>query len=85
MAVRSLMAQDCFEFSGVGLLHFGWANVAERAARYERYVVADNGRFHARAHLDSIMWPDDRVTVERREWPDALDSVKADLVARVAR
>lgn len=85
MAVRSLMAQDCYEYSGVGLLHFGWANVGERAARYERYHVADNGRFHARAHLESIMWPDERVTVERREWPAELDGMKAALVARVAR
>lgn len=58
--------------SGTEVLHFGWTNEAERVARHHRYVVADGGRFHASAHLDSIMWPEARVSLEGREWPDAL-------------
>lgn len=63
--------------SGSAVLHFGWAREQERAARYERYRVADGGKFHASSHLDSIMWPDDRVELIERGWPAALDPVKA--------
>lgn len=45
----------------IDLLHLGWANPAEREARYQRYVELDGGQFHAGAHLESIMWPDERV------------------------
>jgi hypothetical protein len=62
------------------LLHFGWANRAERADRHERYVVADGGRFHASAHLDSIMWPDERVAVQGQQWPSSLEPVRAQIL-----
>lgn len=71
-AVRALYRRDCTEPSGATLLHFGWANKAERTARYQRYVDHDGGRFHNRKHLDSIMWSDDRVTLEQMEWPEFL-------------
>jgi glycosyltransferase involved in cell wall biosynthesis len=51
------------------LLHFGWTDESERAARYARYVQHDGGRFHARRHLDSILWDDARVTLRERPWP----------------
>lgn len=52
-------------------LHFGWANKSERAARHRRYVVADGGRFHASAHLDSIMLPDNQIELVARDWPES--------------
>lgn len=55
-----------------GVLHFGWTSRAERQARHDRYVVADGGRFHAKAHLDSILLPDDRIRLAGCEWPAAL-------------
>jgi len=55
--------------TGASILHFGWANPATRQARYERYVTADGGRYHANAHLQSIMWPPADVTLERQRWP----------------
>lgn len=54
----------------VEILHFGWTDEAARLARHGRYVEHDGGRFHARRHLDSILWPDDRVTVRGVPWPD---------------
>lgn len=61
--------------SDVQVLHFGWTREAERQARYDRYVTHDLGKSggHADDHLRSIMYPDDRVTLERRDWPDSLD------------
>ncbi len=59
--------------SGSGLLHFGWACEADRAARYQRYVDHDGGRFHRNAHLESIMWADRRVKLRKRPWPANLD------------
>jgi glycosyltransferase involved in cell wall biosynthesis len=60
----------------VSLLHFGWANKAERAERYQRYAVGDGGRFHAKRHIESIMWPDERLQLSERDWPDALAAYK---------
>ena len=51
------------------ILHMGWTRVAEREARHARYVQHDGGAFHASQHLDSIMWPDSRVRLNRCEWP----------------
>lgn len=62
------------------LLHFGWANVAERADRYERYVIADGGRFHASQHLNSIMFPDDRLTLSLSSWPAGLEPWRAQIL-----
>ncbi len=69
--------------SGSGLLHYGWACEADRAARYARYVEHDGGRFHNRAHLDSIMWTDRRVRLTRRPWPAGIDRVA--LLERIRR
>lgn len=68
--------------SGVDLLHFGWACAADRPARHERYAVADGGRFHANAHLQSILWPDERVVMEGRPWPEQLEPWRAAITAR---
>lgn len=62
--------------TGSSILHFGWANRSERQSRYERYVTADGGRFHRNSHLDSIMWPDEKVMLEERPWPKALAKFK---------
>jgi glycosyltransferase involved in cell wall biosynthesis len=60
------------EDSMTEILHFGWANPEARAARHARYVEHDQGRFHASAHLASIMWPDAQVTLRPRPWPPGL-------------
>jgi glycosyltransferase involved in cell wall biosynthesis len=56
------------------VLHFGWTNEADRQRRYDRYVEHDGGKFHASAHLQSIMWPDRKIRVKRRNWPEGLNS-----------
>lgn len=71
--------------SRVDVLHMGWACEADRQARYERYVEHDGGRYHAGAHLRSIMFPDGRVSLEARDWPVGLEDVRAALVARALR
>lgn len=58
--------------TGESILHFGWANPAERQARYDRYAVADGGRFHANAHLLSILWPPEKIMLRDRPWPTGL-------------
>lgn len=68
----------------VSLLHFGWANKAERAERYERYAVGDGGRFHAKRHIESIMWPDERVELSEREWPAGLATYKDAILERAS-
>lgn len=50
--------------AGIDLLHLGWANPAERVARAERYTTLDGGDFHAREHIDSILWPAERVKLQ---------------------
>lgn len=80
MAVRKLYGRAVR--TGVSVLHLGWTSEQERRARYNRYVVADNGRFHAGAHLRSILAPDRRVRLGRRDWPEALGPWKVRLVER---
>jgi glycosyltransferase involved in cell wall biosynthesis len=80
LAVRKLSSRAIH--TGVSILHFGWTNEAARAARYQRYVEADNGKFHARRHLDSIMWPDRKVRLARRLWPQALEPWRAAILER---
>lgn len=70
VAVRALARRAAP--TGASVLHLGWLREAERAARYERYVEADGGRFHASTHLRSIMWTDKRVRLRARPWPAAL-------------
>jgi glycosyltransferase involved in cell wall biosynthesis len=65
------------------VLHFGWTRVAEREARYQRYAVADGGKFHRNSHLESIMWDDRRVRLERRKWPEELFGMKPLLLGKV--
>lgn len=62
------------------ILHFGWTDEANRQARYDRYVEHDGGKFHASAHLLSIMWPDERVELRPRPWPAALEPLRSLLV-----
>lgn len=54
---------------GTSILHLGWANKTERSQRHQRYADHDGGQYHASAHLDSILYPDDRVTLTSRPWP----------------
>lgn len=67
------------------LLHFGWCNVAEREMRYARYRDGDGGKFHASAHIASIMAPPRKVRLVQRAWPVALEPRKEDLLTRAGR
>lgn len=67
--------------TGVSLLHFGWTDERDRSRRHGRYARVDRGRFHARAHLDSIMWPDDRCELAPTPWPAGLAAWKPELLA----
>lgn len=71
--------------SGTALLHFGWANVGERATRFERYAVGDGGKFHAKAHIDSIMWPAGRVQLDPWAWPGWPADLRAAVLERASR
>lgn len=53
--------------TGEEILHFGWANQAERAERFKRYPA---GSGHANQHVESIMWTDARVKLAARAWPE---------------
>lgn len=62
--------------AGVSLLHFGWANEGARRARYERYMRIDGGRYHAKAHLESILGPWE---LAGRPWPPGLEAYRAQI------
>lgn len=53
----------------VDILHLGWSDPTERLTRWERYVQLDGGRYHDSAHLNSIMWPDERCTLAEYKGP----------------
>lgn len=81
-AVYALVNSGGAAETDMSLFHLGWANEATRRARYQRYVVHDGGRFHRSAHLDSIMWTDEKVSLRSIDWPAGLRRWKADLLAR---
>lgn len=84
VAVRDLYHHGQAEQVDIDIFHFGWANPAERAERYARYVKHDGGRYHRSQHLDSIMWPDRRVTVQSQPWPTRLEPYRAAVLDRMA-
>lgn len=69
--------------TGESILHFGWTNEGAREARYQRYVTHDGGAFHANQHIQSIMYPDNRVRLQGRPWPESLIALQEDLLERV--
>jgi hypothetical protein len=83
LAVRKLYGRAVR--TGASVLHFGWTNEMARAARYARYVEHDGGKHHAGAHLRSIMFPDRKVRLSPRPWPEALEPWKATLLNHVTK
>lgn len=71
--------------SGASVYHFGWACEADRVERAQRYFEHDQGRFHKDAHLQSILWPDELVTMSTVHWPAGLAQVRGALVERASR
>lgn len=64
MAVRTEFARGHAEELPYDLLHLGWSDPSTREARARRYQELDGGRFHAGEHLDSILWPPERVRLD---------------------
>lgn len=65
---------------GTNIFHFGWTRQSERQARAERYFEHDQGRFHQDRHLQSILFPDDRVGLRGLPWPVGLREISDDLI-----
>lgn len=63
--------------TGVGIYHFGWTRVADRERRAQRYFDNDGGRFHADKHLQSILWPDEKVQLRWEPWPVSIPEAAA--------
>jgi len=55
LTVRKALAQR----TGLDMLHLGWADKSSRGRRHKRYQELDGGNYHAKKHLDSILWPDE--------------------------
>lgn len=66
--------------TGSAIYHLGWLNEHTRAARYERYAEHDKGNYHARRHLESIMWDDRRVRLQARHWPQTLEPLRDEIL-----
>ena len=60
--------------------HFGWAKESERVARASRYFEHDKGRFHKDAHLQSILWPPEKVVLRAGSWPTGLRGLRNELI-----
>lgn len=71
--------------TGVDILHFGWTNPWDRAARFARYEKHDGGRYHRSSHLESIMWGDDQVVLSDYPIPVGLDAKTIDEIVERAR
>lgn len=67
------------------IYHFGWTRQRERQQRAERYFEHDQGRFHQDRHLQSILFPDDKIGLRGHSWPAGLRSISDDLLAYAVR
>jgi len=65
----------------VDIYHFGWVRQAERQARAERYFEHDGGNFHQNRHLQSILYPDNKVGLKGKPWPAGLRPFADRLIA----
>lgn len=74
-----------FVRSGSSIYHFGWAIAAERQARAGRYFEHDQGKFHQDRHLQSILWPDEKIVTTAKKWAHGLEPVRERLLERVSR
>lgn len=72
-----------FRKSGTSVLHFGWTSESDREARAQRYFEHDKGRFHRNAHLESILWPRERVVMSGMAWPPGVEPLRDRLLERV--
>lgn len=81
VAVRKQWSQAIS--TGEQILHFGWTNESERQQRYDRYAEHDGGKFHASHHLRSILYPDKRVRMQRKNWPSGMIEIRDPLLQRV--
>lgn len=72
------------QHTGHSLLHFGWTNEPDRAARYARY--ADRRDFgHNPAHIKSIMFPDQKVKLTWRGWDGVPEGYRQAIMDRANR
>lgn len=71
-----------FKESGSSVFHFGWTREEERKKRAERYFEHDRGNFHQDRHLQSILWPDDKVVMKTKPWPPGLEMFRDELIGR---
>lgn len=67
--------------TGAAVFHFGWARESERQERYARYAGNTDG--HARSHVQSILWPSERVMLEGWAWPAGMNGTKPLLLEKV--
>lgn len=63
------------------IFHFGWTRVAERQRRAERYFEHDGGKFHQNRHLQSILFPDNKIALRGYPWPPSLRPLTDTLIA----
>lgn len=54
--------------SGLRMQHLSYIKDEDKRAKYDRYVQIDGGKFHASSHIQSIVDPPDRVSLE--EWKE---------------
>jgi hypothetical protein len=63
------------------VFHFGWLQESERQRRAERYFEHDGGKFHQNRHLQSILFPDNKIGLRGRPWPQGLRAFSDALIS----
>lgn len=82
LSVRHLAARGKAPLVGT-VQHWGWTKLSARQSRYDRYALHDQGNYHAKRHLDSILWSDGQVELSQEEWPETMIGLRDDLLVRV--
>lgn len=63
-----IRGQRFFRPSGLVMKHLSYIKDEDKRRKYERYAELDGGAFHAGAHIQSIIDPPEKVTLEEWRW-----------------
>lgn len=67
--VQSLISQGRFiPNTGLVMKHLSYIKDEDKQQKYERYMAIDGGAFHASSHINSIIDPTEKVSLERWVW-----------------
>jgi len=65
---EDIAAGRFYSNTGLKMKHLSYIKDEDKKKKYERYAAIDGGKFHANAHIESILDPIDTIKLANWEW-----------------